>query len=211
MTRAGVVWSALAALALAGCEAQPIGTFDPAAVTSEAAQAQADLYFRPGTPGLLPGEAAKANALLRSLLLRPQDDVVLTFGTTGSEVLDAQRIGAARRALATGPARLRVVAPLGFARAPDRPDVVLMQVLRYDRVLVTCPGSGRTNENPALLTPIPVMGCANPVNIAEMAAEKRDLTAPRRLEEPDTVADIRAVRRYRAGEVRVPSVGATSD
>jgi type IV pilus biogenesis protein CpaD/CtpE len=192
-----------ALIGLAGCVAQPIGTLDPATITSEAAQAQADLYFRPGTASFLPGQAEEANALLRSLLLRPEDDVVLTFGSTGSDVLNARRIAAARAALATGPARLRIIGPLGFARAPDRPDVVLMQVLRYDRALVTCPGLGRTQEDPSFLLTIPPMGCTNAVNLASQAADLRDLTAPRRLEGSDAVVGVSAVERYRRGEVTV--------
>ncbi|MBP6999922.1 CpaD family pilus assembly lipoprotein [Amaricoccus sp.] len=197
-------------LGLAGCVAQPIGTMDPATITSEAAQAQTDLWFRPGTAAFLPGQTQDANALLRSLLLRPEDDVVLTFGSTGSDVLDARRVAAARGALATAPARLRIVAPLGFARAPDRPDVVLMQVIRYDRALVTCPGLGRTQEPASFLDDIPRMGCSNAVNLAAQADQLRDLTAPRRLQGSDAVADVAAVGRYRRGEVTVAPLEAVS-
>ncbi|MBP7242536.1 CpaD family pilus assembly lipoprotein [Amaricoccus sp.] len=200
-TRALALAGAVAALA--GCVAQPIGTFDPATITSEAAQAQRDLWFRPGTAAFLPGQTAEANALLRSLLLRPEDDVVLTFGSTGSDVLDARRVAAARSALATAPARLRIVGPLGFARAPDRPDVVLLQVLRYDRALVTCPGLGRTQEPASFLSDIPPMGCANTVNLAVQTDQLRDLTAPRRLEGSGAVVGVAAVDRYRRGEVKI--------
>jgi type IV pilus biogenesis protein CpaD/CtpE len=200
-----------AAFLLAGCEAQPIGTFDEAQVTSANAQAQVDLYFRPGTPHPLPGETERMNAFLRALLLRSQDDVIVTFGTTGSDRLDAARMAAVRQAIASDPARLRFVGPLGFGRAPGRnPDIVLVQAVRYDRVVVTCPGSGRTNENPALLTPIPVEGCANPVNIATMAADKRDLTAPRRLEGSDAFTSVGAVERYRVGDVTVEPLSTVS-
>lgn len=199
----GALAATVAAALVAGCAAQPIGTFDRAATTSEASQAQTDLYFRPGETALLPGEADRVNRLLRSLLLRPDDDVILTFGSTGSDVLDARRIAEARRALATRPARLRIVAPIGFARAPDQPDIALVQVKRYDQVLVTCPGSGRTNENRALLTPVPVEGCANAVNVAIMAADARDLTAPRRLEGSDAFTSALAVERYRVGDVTI--------
>ncbi len=202
---------AAAALLLAGCEAQPIGTFDAARVSFDGAEAQRDLYFRPGTPGLLPGQAEGMNAFLRGLLLRPQDDVIVTFGSTGSDVLDAKRMAELRRVIASAPARLRLVGPLGFARAPDQPDIVLVQVRRYDRVLVTCPGSGRTNENPALLTPIPVTGCANTANVAEMAAENRDLIAPRRLQGSDAIPSVRAVERYRVGDVSIAPLETTTN
>lgn len=203
--------AAICALALAGCAAQPIGTFDDARITSEAAQAQTDLYFRPGEVSLLPGEVERVNRLLASLVLGPQDDVVMTFGTSGSDVLDTRRIAEARRVIASAPARLRIVAPPGFARAPDQPDIVLIQAIRYSRVLVTCPGSGRTNENPAYLAAIPPMGCANAVNLAAQAAAPRDLTAPRRLEGSETVRAIAAVERYREGPIVVPSVGASEN
>lgn len=199
--------AATLALALAACEAQPIGTFNGAMITSEAAQAQTDLYFRPGEGSMLPGEADRVNRFLAALLLNSQDDVIITFGSTGSDVLDARRVAEARRAIASKPARTRIVRPLGFARAPDRPDVVLIQAVRYDRVKVTCPGSGRTAETPALLTPMPVMGCSNAVNIAVQADQKRDLTAPRRLQGADAIPAIRAVERYRVEPINVPPVG----
>ncbi len=201
----------LAALTLAGCSAMPIGTMDPAEVTSAGAQAQTDLFFRPGAADLLPGEAARVNALLHSLVLRAEDDVVIVFGATGSDVLDARRVAEVRRDLRPGPARLRIARPLGFARVPDRPDIALVQVRRYDRVLITCPGSGRTNENVTFAQPIPTEACANPVNIAEMAVDKRDLTAPRRLEGSSAITAATAVETYRAGKVVVTPVGQTSN
>lgn len=199
-----------AAILLAGCEAMPIGTFDRPDVTSANAQAQRDFYFTPGSAAPLPGEVEKTNAFLRALLLRPQDDVVLTFGPTGSDRLNAARAAALRAAIASGPARLRIVGPLGFGTYPDRPDVVLVQAVRYDQVVVVCPGSGRTNENPALLTPIPVEGCANAANVATMAAEKRDLSAPRRLSGADAVTAALAVERYRVGDVSIDPLATTT-
>ncbi len=204
------VTAGVAALLLAGCEAMPIGTFDEAQVTSANAQAQRDFYFTPGSSAPLPGELERTNAFLRALALRPQDDVVLTFGTSGSDRLNAARAATLSRAVAHGPARLRIVGPLGFGQFPDRPDVVLVQAVRYDQVVVTCPGSGRTNENPALLTPIPVEGCANPANIATMAAEKRDLSAPRRLSGADAVTSALAVERYRVGDVAIDPLATTT-
>ncbi len=202
---------AVALGALGGCAAQPIGTFDPATISRLGGEVQRDIYFRPGTANLLPGEAEEANGLLRGLVLRPQDDVIVTFGSTGSDRLNAQRAATLRRAFASGPARLRIVGPLGFAQVPDQPDVVLLQVVRYDRALVTCQGSGRTNESPALLTPIPLMGCANAANLATQAADLRDLTAPRRLEGSDAFPSIAAVDRYRKGEVKITPLDSMSN
>lgn len=202
----------LGALALSGCMAMPIGTMDRAAITSAGAQAQTDLFFRPGSAQFLPGEAARVNGLLRSLVLNDQDDVVLVFGSTGSDTLDARRVAAARQSIAPGPARLRIAHPLGFARVPDpNPDIVLVQIRRHDRILVTCPGSGRTNEATAILLRIPTEGCANAVNLAHQASEKRDLTAPRRLEGAQAIPSAAAIATYRAGRVTVPPVGSTSN
>jgi pilus biogenesis lipoprotein CpaD len=200
----------LAALALAaGCNQQPIGTFDSAEIVSQAAQAHHDLFFQPGSAGLAAGEAGRVNAFLAGLQLRAEDDVVVRLGPTGSDRLDRQRIATAQHAIAQGPARLRIVAPLGFARAPDRADIALVQVLRYDRLLVQCMGSGRTNENTGELQEIPITGCTNAANLAHMADSKRDLTAPRRLESSDTASAIAAVGRYREGRVTTAPLTAT--
>jgi type IV pilus biogenesis protein CpaD/CtpE len=189
---------AAAAALLGGCAAQPVGSFGGARITSEAAQVQRDLLFRPGTAQLLPGEAERLNGLLRSLPLRAEDDVVLTFGSTGSEALDARRAVELRRVVAHGPARLRIRGPVGLARAPERPDVVLAQVLRYDSLRVACEGGLRADGD----RPLPAGGCANAVNVASMAAEKRDLVAPRELRGSEVMTSVGAIERHRAGDVK---------
>lgn len=204
---AGAGFSALALAA--GCNQQPIGTFDPAEIVSQAAQAHHDLYFQPGAAGLASGEASRVNAFLAGLQLRAEDDVVVRLGQTGSDRLDRQRIATAQHAIARGPARLRIVAPLGFARAPDRADVALVQVFRYDRLLVQCMGSGRTNENTANQQELPLTGCSNAANLAHMADSKRDLSAPRTFEGSDAASAIAAVGRYREGRVTTAPLGRT--
>lgn len=196
-------------LALAACEAQPIGPFDQPRLASLGGEAQQDVFFRPGAPDLLPGEAARMNGFLQSLALRPQDDVIVTLGETGSPVLDARRAQSMRRAIASGPARLRIVGPLGFGGFPDRPDVALVQARRYDRVLVECPPLTVPGEDVAPDI-VPPMGCANAVNRATMAAEKRDLTAPRRLEGSDGQQAVAAIERYRAGRIVFAPLGSST-
>jgi type IV pilus biogenesis protein CpaD/CtpE len=199
----------LATLALtAGCNQQPIGTFDPAEIVSQSSQAHHDLFFVPGAAGLAPGEAARVNAFLAGLQLRAEDDVVVRLGPTGSDRLDRQRIATAQHAIARGPARLRIVAPLGFARAPDRADVALVQVLRYDRVVVQCMGSGRTDEM-GVQQEIPITGCTNAANLAHMADSKRDLSAPRTFEGSDATSAIAAIGRYREGRVTTAPLAST--
>ncbi len=200
----------LAACALTGCVSMPAGTADRAETSFAGAEAQTDLFFRPGTAQLLPGEASRVNELLRSLQLNTRDDVVLVFGSTGSDTLDAQRVAAARQSIAPGPARLRIARPLGFARVPDsQADIVLVQVRRYDRALVTCPETAPGVGLASQALRLPAQSCTNAINIAAMAAEKRDLTAPRRLQGSQAIPSALAVGVYRAGEVTVPSVGST--
>ncbi len=192
-----------AALLLSGCVALPIGTFEDATVTPGPVQVRQGFYFQNGAPTLLPGEAERMNRLLRSLALRPQDDVSLTFGPTGSDVLDAERAAAMRGIIASNPARLSVIGPLDAGPTLDRPDVVLLQVRLFNRLLVTCPVNGVPIAEEALNPQLPEFGCANPVNIAEMAADRRDLTAPRTLRGSNGIQSVRAVERYQVGDVTI--------
>jgi len=191
------------ALLLSGCVALPIGTFDDASVTPGPVRLRQELYFQNGAAVLMPGEAERMNRVLRDLALQPQDDVILSFGATGSDLLDAQRIAAMRGIIASNPARLSVIGPLEIAPTPDRPDILLLQVRLARRLLVTCPANGVPIEEEALNPQIPAFGCSNAVNVAEMAAEKRDLTAPRRLQGSDAIPSVRAVERYRVGDVTI--------
>lgn len=203
--------AALAALLLSGCVALPIGTFDDATVTPGPVQVRQGFYFQHGAPLLLPGEAERMNRVLRELALRSQDEVILTFGATGSDDLDHQRIAAMQGIIASNPARLSVIGPLAEAPDPDRPDVVLLQVRLFNRLLVTCPVNGVPISEEALNPQVPGYGCANTVNVAEMAAKKGDLTAPRRLTGSDGVTSVRAVERYRAGEVTIAPLETTTN
>ncbi len=198
------------ALMLAGCAAQPIGSFARPEFTAEAAQAHHDLYFLPGRPDLAGGETARLDHFLQSLVLRPEDDIVLEFGTTGSDVLDRQRLATVHRTLAPYPARSRILARGGFSSPEPRPDAAMVQVLRYDRLRVECQNSGRTRGDLLYLSALPPIGCANAANLAHMAASPRDLTAPRRLSASEAGTSAAAVGRHRSGEVKFTplSVGA---
>jgi type IV pilus biogenesis protein CpaD/CtpE len=187
------------ALLLAGCEAQPIGPFDEPRFIADGAQAQHDLYFQPGSPQLLRGEAERLQAFLQSLVLGPEEDVVVHPGKTGSPVLDAQRLSTLRSAFARTPARVRVVLEPGFSSRDARADAVLVQVIRYDRIRVECPGN--TAGPHELTTPLPPIGCANAINRATMAAEKRDLVVPRELKGSEAGVSADAVIRHRQEKV----------
>lgn len=168
----------LAAAFLGGCEAMPVGTLDRPQFVADAAQAQYDLYFVPGTAQLAPGGAQGLAAFLGGLVLNSGDDVILNLGRAETPVLNAQRQTTLYRTMAgiRTPARVRLVQPPGFVNSDSRTDVVLVQVQRYGRIKVVCP----SNQVPGELgTPFPpLMGCTNGVNIANMAADPRDLIAP---------------------------------
>jgi type IV pilus biogenesis protein CpaD/CtpE len=187
-----------AAVALGGCEAMPIGSFEQPQLTADSAQAQHDLYFTPGAPSLAPGEQQRLNAFLAALALGPTQDVVLNVGRSGSPVLDAQRAQTLQRAFAGTRARVRPVYQPGFVNSDTLPDTVLVQVIRYDRIRIACPGMALPGE---LTTPLPPAGCANGINMAEMAYEKRDLIAPRELHGSEAGIAAAAEQRHRAGKV----------
>lgn len=168
------------ALALSACADQPIGGFDRPRYVAEAAQAQTDLRFVPGSARLAAGEADRFGVFLRGLVLRPSDDLELTFGPSGSTVLERQRIAAVEAAIARAgtPARVLISDTRGFGRGVDRGDLVLVRALRHDVLVVDCGTMGMT---PAEIAgnQLPPIGCANETNLAHMAASVRDLTHPR--------------------------------
>jgi pilus biogenesis lipoprotein CpaD len=192
----------LAAALLAGCEAMPVGTFDQPQFVADAAQAQHDLYFAPGSPSLAPGQAQGLAAFLRGLVLNSQDDVILNVGRAETPVLNAQRLATLQRTMAGigTPARVRLVQPPGFVNSDSRTDVVLVQVQRYSRIKVVCPSNQVPGE---LATPLPTyLSCTNGINLANMAAEPRDLIAPRDFGGTDGVVSTNAVTRYWQDKVK---------
>jgi type IV pilus biogenesis protein CpaD/CtpE len=192
----------LTAALLAGCEAMPVGTFDRPQFVADAAQAQHDLYFAPGSPYLAPGQAESLAAFLRGLVLNPQDDVILNMGRAETPVLNAQRHATLRRTMASigTPARVRFVQPPGFVNTDSRSDVVLVQVQRYGRIKVVCPSNQVPGE---LATPLPIwLSCSNGINLANMAAEPRDLIAPGELSGTEGVMGADAVLRHWNDQVK---------
>jgi type IV pilus biogenesis protein CpaD/CtpE len=145
------------------------------------------------------------NQALRDIVLRPQDEVIVTFGSTGSETLDAQRIATLRGIIASNPARLSVIAPVTASTAAERPDIALLQVRLFKRILVTCPANGVPFDEEALNPQIREFGCASAINLAESAADKRDLSTPRELRGSDAIQSVRAVETYRTQKITVLS------
>lgn len=86
----------LVVLALAGCEAQPLGSFQPARYLASPTQPDLLVSFAPGGATLATGEVARLDAYVRGALLGPDDDVVVYVGPSGSRRLDAERLGTLR-------------------------------------------------------------------------------------------------------------------
>lgn len=209
--RLSIIWGACA-LTLAGCGHQPIGSFARANFIADGGQAHHDVRFTTGCTSLASGEAARLKAFLGSLELRRGDDIVVSMGSTGSDRRDRERRENLMSAIDPGPARLLLSARTGFARSDPRHDDALVQVIRHDQVRVDCKAGGYNRIDQSLRMPFPVLNCANPSNLAHMAAEKRDLTSPRQLGPARGEPAASAVRRQRAGEVRtVPLDSAGND
>lgn len=191
-----------AALALAGCADQPVASFESPRYLDTGAQAQTDLYFRPGTSQLAAGEQERLRAFLGAQVLRPTDDVIVDIPSSGVATVDARRVAVTRGAVGPVPARVRLIGPPGFVYTNARPDAAFVQVLRHDQVTVDCVNSGRDAFETDMLVSFPAMGCVNAINRAQMAAEVRDLTAPRTLGATDAADAVAAVGRYQTGKTK---------
>lgn len=194
--------AALGLALLAGCADQPVASFEQPKYLAEAAQAQTDVYFLPGSARFARGEVERLRRMLKAQVLRPTDDVLVFVPSSGVATIDAQRAGAARNAVGPVVARVRLVGPPGFVNTEARPDALFVQVMRYDQVAVDCVNSGRSAFETTMLVPFPPMGCTNALNRANMAAELRDLTAPRVLSDGRAVTDVAAIKRYQDGTLR---------
>lgn len=193
----GLTAGLLAALALAGCDAMPIGAPVTPEYRADGAQAQTDIFFQPGAGRLATGEPARISRLVHSLGLTDQDDVIVQMVSTGSLKVDRARLAAARGAIGHTKARVSFEPLGGFPLPAARADVGLLQIRRYNRVIVDCRDYGLTTDDLAHLTPLPPIGCTNAINRAQMAADMRDLTAPRQLDDPSAVTEAAAVKNYR--------------
>lgn len=195
----------LAALALAGCEAMPVGPMDRATTVASRAAGPYTLYFTPESAALAPGEAERLSSYLATLRVGPNEDILLEVGNSGSAVLDARRLQTLDRTLAASRARVRVTVP---HRQPEAglSNAVRLTVVDYDLLVVGCPAQALAGE---LTAPLPPIGCANAVNRATMAADKRDVVAPAGTLGPSNAGvDAAAVKRYRDGKVIALPVGA---
>jgi type IV pilus biogenesis protein CpaD/CtpE len=206
--RAVVSTALVAVLALAGCEAQPVGTFDPARyVADPGGQAYSYVAFRPGSAELAPGEQERLSSFLQGQPLGPRDEILLRLAPSGSQILDSQRTTTLQGALAGARAPVQVASAGG---PPIRPDLAQLQVIRRNKIVVQCPG------NPAdpdweLTTPLPELGCANAFNLATQAANPRDLFVPRPFGGTDSTVAATAVRRLQEGKVRTNTVAINTD
>lgn len=196
------------ALAVAGCEAQPIGGFDQASYSPDSPILAYPLHFAPGTAKIAAGEPERARGGFRQLGLGPEDDILLRYNRSGSPVLDAARLRALGGLFAGERARVRVTFEPGITYMGTEPNTTVAEAIRYDRVLVKCPG------NPAgpmeLTTPLPDIGCANAINLATMAASPRDLMAPRDFEGGNAVSVADAVRRLEQDKVKTTPLDMSS-
>ncbi|MEI4233546.1 hypothetical protein [Roseovarius sp. D22-M7] len=199
--------SALMPLLLAGCGEQPIGSFERAQFIADGGQAHHDVRFTRGCTSLARGEAPRLQAFLTALELRRGDDIVVHMGRTGSDRRDRERRHSLLSAIEPGPARVLMSRSAGFSRRDRRHDAALVQVIRHDQVRVDCKSGGYSEADLALRMPFPMLNCANPTNLAYMAAEKRDLTSPRQLGPARGEPAASAIRRQRAGEVRTIPLG----
>jgi type IV pilus biogenesis protein CpaD/CtpE len=197
-----------AAALLAGCQeapeyrfaAQPTGSFETPEYQPTPPEAQFTLAFVPGTPQLRDGEAAMLRNRLRTLAVAPGDDIVITYGITGSSTLDRSRVSVVREAVGPTPARVRVFA--GQLGADVLANAALVQVQRYGRLTVVCPGTALNTWELDYNSPLPSLGCSNAVNRATQASVPRDLLEPRRMRGSEGVASAEAVRRHREDNVK---------
>ncbi|MFT3972954.1 MAG: hypothetical protein QM699_05770 [Amaricoccus sp.] len=159
-------------LALAGCEAQPLGSFQSARYMASPTQPDLLLSFAPGGATLAPGEVARLDSYVRGGMLGANDDVVLYVGPSGSRRLDAERLGKLAKVFPATRARVRVVAAPEAAGVEVGPDGVVVRTVSYGKITIECPGN--TAGPLELTTPLPEMTCANAFNRATMAANPRD-------------------------------------
>jgi type IV pilus biogenesis protein CpaD/CtpE len=197
--------AALVALAVAGCEAQPVGYFDRAEFRADQAVQPYLFYFQPDSDALATGERERLASYLRTIAPRPGHDILVEVGKSGSAVLDGRRVLALRRVFAGVPARVRVIVPHD-APVAEVSNAARLSLVRYDLIVVECPAMAQPDE---LSTPLPPIGCTNAMNRATMAAEKRDLIAPGELSGPDGGASAAAVGRYREGKVTIKPLDST--
>jgi type IV pilus biogenesis protein CpaD/CtpE len=201
----------LAALLLAGCADQPVGTFDRAAFRVQGLERTSHMMgFLPDTSRLAPGEEERLGAFLAPLAGLGTGEILVTYLPSGSPELDLARVRAVTAALRrTGwPGSILVVETRSRERTDRRSDLVMVEPLGRGQLLVACPRRVADDLEDRYATPLPPLGCANAANLAHMAADRRDLVEPRTLGPSDGAVSAAAVLRHRTGQVtEPPSVG----
>jgi type IV pilus biogenesis protein CpaD/CtpE len=180
---------------------QPTGPIASPEFRASPPEAQFTVAFAPGSPQLAPGQAEVLRNRLRSLAIAPGDDIVVTYGLTGSSTLDRSRVSAVRSAVGPSPARLRVFAGQELG-ADLLANTAVVQVQRYGKLTVICPGTALNVWELDQNSPMASINCANAVNLATQAAVPRDLLEPRRLRGSEGVMDTEAIKRHREDDVK---------
>lgn len=200
-----------AALVLGACAendtvnfaAQPTGPVGVPQYRPQPPEAQFTVAFVAGTPELAPGQAAMMRSRLAALALAPGDEVVITYGITGNAALDRSRAAVLRDAAGLTPGRVRIFAGEAELGADLMRNSAVVEVQRYGRLTVVCPGTALNTwqlDNDARLPA--GLGCTNAINRATQASVPRDLLQPRRLSGSDGVTSADAIKRYREDEVK---------
>jgi type IV pilus biogenesis protein CpaD/CtpE len=199
----GLACAALVA-ALAGCATENVPYIARSHYSTGPSETAYALYFQRGAVDLEGGELLRMQDILRSLELRRGDDILVRLAVTGSEPLDEGRLATAAAAVAGTPARVRVVGSAASPLGAGRTDIAVVEVVRNGRIRVICPTPAIDSWERDRLAVMPPVACANALNIAEMAANPRDLVSPRQLVGSNGVVAAEAVERYRLDQVKQP-------
>lgn len=205
MTRPSARRLALAVLltALAGCDTPEPGNIGYARYDSRPASVAFQLNFAQGSRTLARGEAVRLRQTIENLGVRNGDDIIVRIAQSGDPALDQGRAATAAAALAGTPAHVRVIGsdthPLGTGSSA----LAVVEVTRFGQVRVVCPTPIDAWERDRLLTSPPV-GCANALNIAEMAVSPKDLLTPRPLRGSEGAVTANAVIRHDTDKVKDP-------
>lgn len=192
-------------LALAGCEAQPLGSFQPARYLATPTQPDLLLSFPPSAATLAPGERSRLDGYVRGAMLGPDDDVVLYVGQSPSRQVNAARLAALQSTFPRTRARVRVITAPEAAGVMVGPDGVVVRTVSYDRITVDCPGN--TAGPLELTTPLPEMTCTNAFNRATMAVNPRDLIAPETFGGTPSDLAVKAIKQQQEGKVPYRQIG----
>lgn len=146
--------------------------------------------FVPGGAGPAPGEPARLEAFLDAVRPRPADRVTLAATAPAA----AARLGLLRAALAARGLEADAAVPVAAGG-----DVGVISVERPVVLPAACLADGGQAVPDGGMLPGP--GCANALNLARMVADPADLLHGRPAGPADGAAAVRAIERYRRGQV----------